>query len=98
MNWVLKIFVILATIAFVITGFQFIFSFGGASGTQESGKKNFTYTIIAIFIVGGALIILNTIVGLLGGDSTDSGDYTQDPGFDYGVDDDGTAGDDMGLD
>ena len=66
LNWGLMIFVILATMAFVITGLQFIFSFGGASGTQESAKKNFTYTIIAIFIVGGALIILNTIVGLLG--------------------------------
>ncbi len=66
LNWMLMIFVILATMAFVITGLQFIFSFGGASGTQEAAKKNLTYTIIAIFIVGGALIILNTVVGLLG--------------------------------
>jgi hypothetical protein len=66
LNWMLMIFVILATMAFVITGLQFIFSFGGASGTQEDAKKNLTYTIIAIFVVGGALIILNTVVGLLG--------------------------------
>lgn len=72
LNWMLMIFVILATMAFVVTGLQFIFSFGGASGTQESAKKNFTYTIIAIFIVGGALIILNTIVGLLGNSSSSS--------------------------
>ena len=73
LNWLLMIFVIVATIAFVITGFQFIFSFGGASGTEAQAKMNLTYTIIAIFIVGGALIILNTIVGLLGGNSSKGG-------------------------
>ena len=66
LNWLLMIFVIIATISFVITGLQFIFSFGGASGSEAQAKKNFTYTIIAIFIVGGSLIILKTIIGLLG--------------------------------
>ncbi len=70
LNWLLMIFVIIATISFVITGLQFIFSFGGASGSEAQAKKNFTYTIIAIFIVGGSLIILNTIVGLLGSNSS----------------------------
>ena len=72
LNWLLMIFVIIATISFVITGLQFIFSFGGASGTEAQAKKNFTYTIIAIFIVGGSLIILNAILGLLGPASTPS--------------------------
>ncbi len=66
LNWLLMIFVIIATISFVVTGLQFIFSFGGASGSEAQAKKNFTYTIIAIFIVGGSLIILKTIIGLLG--------------------------------
>ncbi len=66
LNWLLMIFVIVATISFVVTGLQFIFSFGGASGSEAQAKKNFTYTIIAIFIVGGSLIILKTIIGLLG--------------------------------
>lgn len=102
LNWMLMIFVILATIAFVVTGLQFIFSFGGASGTQESAKKNLTYTIIAIFIVGGALIILNTVVGLLGdapaGNNNSNNDYTQSPGFDFGTYDGDVTGDDMGSD
>jgi hypothetical protein len=72
LNWLLTIFVILATIAFVITGLQFIFSFGGASGTEADAKKNFVYTIIAILIVGGALIILNTVIGLLGPGSSNT--------------------------
>ncbi len=86
LNWMLMIFVIISTIAFVITGLQFIFSFGGASGTQENAKKNLTYTIIAIFIVGGALIILNTVVGLLGDAPAGSttGGSVQDGGFDFG--------------
>jgi len=66
LNWTLKIFVVIATISFVVTGLQFIFSFGGASGSEAQAKKNLTYTIIAIFIVGGSLIILKTIIGLLG--------------------------------
>ncbi len=66
LNWLLMIFVIIATISFVVTGLQFIFSFGGASGSESQAKKNFTYTIIAIFIVGGSLIILKTVIGLLG--------------------------------
>jgi len=66
LNWLLMIFVIIATISFVITGLQFIFSFGGASGSEAQAKKNFSYTIIAIFIVGGSLIILKTVIGLLG--------------------------------
>jgi len=98
LNWLLMIFVILATMAFVITGLQFIFSFGGASGTQEDAKKNFTYTIIAIFIVGGALIILNTIVGLLGSSSSgstsnlNSGGDSQNTIFDTGTNNDYRAG------
>ena len=66
LNWLLKIFVIIATISFVVTGLQFIFSFGGASGSEAQAKKNFTYTIIALFIVGGSLIILKAVIGLLG--------------------------------
>ena len=72
LNWLLMIFVIIATISFVVTGLQFIFSFGGASGSEAQAKKNFTYTIIAIFIVGGSLIILNTIISLLDADSSGS--------------------------
>lgn len=84
LNWLLKIFIVLATISFVITGLQFIFSFGGASGTEAQAKKNFTYTIIAIFIVGGSLIILNAILGFLG-PANSSGGGNASPDF-YGTD------------
>ena len=70
LNWLLMIFIVIATISFVVTGLQFIFSFGGSTGAETQAKKNFVYTIIAIFIVGGALIILNAILYLLGNGGT----------------------------
>ena len=92
LNWLLMVFVIIATISFVITGLQFIFSFGGASGSEAQAKKNFSYTIIAIFIVGGSLIILKTIVGLLGpssGGNSGSGiNYGTEQNPNYGTVDD----------
>jgi hypothetical protein len=92
LNWLLMVFVIIATISFVITGLQFIFSFGGASGSEAQAKKNFSYTIIAIFIVGGSLIILKTIVGLLGpssGGNSGSGiNYGTEQNPNYGTIDD----------
>ncbi len=62
MNWILAVFLVLALISFVITGFQFMFSFGGSI---ENAKKNLMYSIIAVLVVGGALIIINTINRLL---------------------------------
>ena len=79
LNWLLMIFVVIATISFVITGLQFIFSFGGSTGTESQAKKNFAYTIIAIFIVGGSLIILNAVIGLLGGNSSSANNFGDDP-------------------
>ncbi len=104
-NWLLKIFVIIAVTSFVITGLQFIFSFGGSTGSQEQAKKNLTYTIIAIFIVGGALIIFKSILTLLGpstgvSSSGNSSGITnqQLPNFDFFTPDDGSDGDNMGED
>jgi hypothetical protein len=92
LNWLLMIFVIIATISFVITGLQFIFSFGGASGSEAQAKKNFAYTIIAIFIVGGSLIILKTVISLLGpstGDNSGNGiNYGTEQNPNYGTIDD----------
>lgn len=64
MNWILAAFLVLALISFVVTGVQYIFSFGGSI---ESAKKNFMYSIIAVLVVGGALIIVNTIDEILEG-------------------------------
>ncbi|HHX58474.1 MAG TPA: hypothetical protein GX706_01770, partial [Candidatus Moranbacteria bacterium] len=60
--WILAVFLILALISFVVTGLQYIFSFGGSI---ENAKNNLMYSIIAVLVVGGALIIVNTIDKLL---------------------------------
>ncbi len=57
-KWILAMFLVLAIISFVITGFQFMFSFGGSI---DNAKKNFMYSIIAVLVVGGALIIIKFI-------------------------------------
>ena len=72
-NWLLMIFVILAVASFVITGLQFIFSFGGTTGLESKAKTNFTYTIIAIFVAGGALIILKAVLYFLGNEEMSTG-------------------------
>lgn len=64
MNWILAVFLILALISFVVTGIQYIFSFGGSI---ENAKNNFWYSVIAVLIVAGALVIVNTIDNLLKG-------------------------------
>ncbi|HHX58864.1 MAG TPA: hypothetical protein GX706_03815 [Candidatus Moranbacteria bacterium] len=64
MKWILTVFLILALISFVVTGLQYIFSFGGSI---QNAKNNLMYSIIAVLVVGGALIIVTTIDALLSG-------------------------------
>lgn len=63
-GWILSVFMLLAVIAFVITGIQYLFAFGDTY-KAETAKRNFTYSVIAVSVVGGALIILITIDALL---------------------------------
>lgn len=64
LKWILTVFVLLAVIGFVITGIQYLMSFGSSSAV-ETAKRNFVYSTIAIAVVAGSLIILYTIQRLL---------------------------------
>lgn len=62
LDWLLTVFLILALIAFAITGVQYLLAMGNSrSDTLESAKNNFRYAIIAVVIVGAGLIILRAI-------------------------------------
>lgn len=68
LQWLIEVFLILAVIAFVITGIQFIMAMGNAySSSASNAKSNFTNSIIALVVVGAAYIIITTIQKLLAG-------------------------------
>ena len=64
LSWILTVFLLLAVISFVVTGIQYILAFGSSYGIEKA-KNNFVYSIIAVSVVGGAMIILYTINMLL---------------------------------
>ncbi|MFW5885239.1 MAG: hypothetical protein ACOCUF_03385 [Patescibacteria group bacterium] len=67
-NWLLTIFMILAVLAFIVTGLMYLFALGNErSGALDSAKNNFKYAVIALFTVGSAYVIITTINYLLGG-------------------------------
>jgi hypothetical protein len=63
-SWVLSLFMLLAVIGFVITGIQYLMTFGDYQ-RAETAKRNFTYSVIAVAVVGGALVIIRTIDWIL---------------------------------
>lgn len=63
-GWILSVFMLMAVLAFVITGIQYLMAFGDTY-KAETAKKNFTYSVIAVAIVGGSLIIIRTLDWLL---------------------------------
>lgn len=68
LNWLIRIFLLLAVISFVVTGIQYIVAMGNTySSAADSAKKNFTNSILAVVIVGSAYIIISTINKLLQG-------------------------------
>ena len=67
-TWLLTIFLILAVLAFVITGLMYLFSMGDArSQNLENAKQYFKYAIIAVVTVGSSYIIIFSIDWLLRG-------------------------------
>lgn len=64
LNWILSVFMLLAVIAFVITGVQYLMAAGDQS-RAETAKRNFMYSMIAVAIVGAGLIIIRTINWIL---------------------------------
>jgi Type IV secretion system pilin len=63
-GWILTIFLLLAVISFVITGIQYLLAFGDTY-KAETAKRNFTYSVIAVAVVGGALVIIVTVEQIL---------------------------------
>ncbi len=67
-TWLLTIFLILAVLAFVITGLMYLFSMGDArSQNLENAKQYFKYAIIAVVTVGSSYVIIFSIDWLLRG-------------------------------
>lgn len=64
LGWILIVFLMLSIISFIVTGIQYLLSFG-STYMAENAKRNFVYSIIAVTIVCGALIIVYTIQYLL---------------------------------
>ncbi len=67
MNWLLGIIGVLAVIAFVISGIQYLTS-AGDEQMAETAKRNMTYAIIGLVIALAGLIIVNAVAGLTGAD------------------------------
>ena len=69
LDWLLTVFLVLAVLAFVITGIQYLLAMGNArSESLEGAKNNFKYAITAVVVVGASLIIIRTIDYILRAD------------------------------
>lgn len=67
-SWLLTIFLILAVLAFVITGVMYLLAMGDSrSQNLENAKQYFKYAIIAVAIVGGSYIIIMSVNWFLHG-------------------------------
>lgn len=69
LNWILGIFGMLAVIAFVISGIQYILSTGDER-TMDTAKRNMTYSIIGVVVALSGLIIIFAIDKALRGTSS----------------------------
>jgi hypothetical protein len=65
MTWLITIFGILALIAFIISGIQYLTA-AGDEDQAETAKRNAKYALIGIIIGLSGLIILTAITNLLG--------------------------------
>jgi len=65
LRWVISLVGVIATIGFVISGFNFIAAVGD-SGRAEKAKKGLMYSIIGVVVAGASLILLKQVLILLG--------------------------------
>lgn len=72
LSWIMSVFLILAVISFVITGFQYMIALGG---DITKAKNNFYYSILAVAVVGGSMVIIRTIDFLLRANTAGPGSY-----------------------
>lgn len=66
MNWLLAIFGMIAIIAFVISGLQYLLS-AGDEDAAETAKRNLKYSIIGVIVGLSGWIIINAISNALSG-------------------------------
>jgi hypothetical protein len=66
MNWILAIFSIIAIIAFVISGIQYMTAAGDES-QAETAKRNMKYAMIGVLVGMAAYIIIDAIRCMLVG-------------------------------
>lgn len=64
LNWLLYIFVALATIAFVVSGFQYITA-AGDEKQVDTAKNTMKYAVIGIVVAISGLVIIRTIANIL---------------------------------
>lgn len=69
LNWILGIFGILAVIAFVISGIQYIISTGNER-TMDAAKRSMVYSIVGVAVALAGLIIIFAIDKALRGTSS----------------------------
>ena len=65
MTFVIALVGVISTIAFVITGFQFIAA-GGDTSRAEKARKGLMYAIIGVAVSGAAIIIVNWVLTMMG--------------------------------
>lgn len=66
MGWLLGIVGFLAVIAVIYSGFMYITS-GGDSGQAETAKKNFTWAVIGMVLVGLSAVITQVVNNVING-------------------------------
>lgn len=66
MWWLLAVVGMIAIIAFVISGMQYLLS-AGDEGMIETAKRNMTYSIVGVLVALSGWVIIRTIDSLLNG-------------------------------
>lgn len=64
MQWLLRIVGVIAIIAFVISGLQYMLA-SGDQNMMEMGKRNMQWSIVGVVVALIGVIILNTVMTLL---------------------------------
>lgn len=64
MEWLLRVVGVIAIIAFVIAGLQYLLS-AGDQNTMELGKRNMKWSIVGVVVALIGLIILNFVFEML---------------------------------
>ena len=68
-NWLLRLVSVIALIVLIIGGFRYLTS-GGNEKAMESAKNIITWAVVGLIIILCSAIIINVIISILGGPST----------------------------